>query len=79
MELEDAVTLHPCKCLMALAMQWGLQYSALERLRTPLQRQGLGKRKAETDNGSRRVRAREDQGSDSAESTSSTGSESTSS
>jgi hypothetical protein len=74
MELEDAVTAHPYKCLMQLAMKWGLQYSALERPRTPLQRQGLGKRKAETDNGSRRVRAREDHGSDST-----TGSESTSS
>jgi len=53
-------------------MGWGLQYSLLERPRTPLQRQR--KRKADTDNGSRRVRAREDQGDDSA-----TGSESTSS
>ena len=59
-DLKIAVTEHPYKCLKALAMMWGLQYSDLERPRTYLQRQGLGKRKAETDNGSRRVRARED-------------------
>jgi hypothetical protein len=35
-ELEDAVTAHPYKCLRALAMGWGLQYSLLERPRTPL-------------------------------------------
>jgi len=58
MELEDAVAAHPYKCLMALAMKWGLQYSVLERPRVPLQRQGLGKRKAETDNWSRRVGTR---------------------
>ncbi|XTI87155.1 hypothetical protein V2W45_1386868 [Cenococcum geophilum] len=73
-ELEDAVTTQPLRCLRALAMKWGLQYSLLEY---PGQQEGLGrrqKRKAETDNGSRRVRARGDQGNDSA-----TGSESTSS
>ena len=73
-ELKDAVTAQPLMCLRALAMRWGLQYSLLEY---PGQQEGLGrrqKRKAETDNGSRRVRAREDQESDSisqAESTSS--------
>ncbi|XTI91429.1 hypothetical protein V2W45_1495155 [Cenococcum geophilum] len=40
-ELEDTVTAHLYKCLRALAIIWGLQYS-------------LGKRKAETDNGLRR-------------------------
>ena len=73
-ELEDAVTAQPLMCLRALAMRWGLQYSLLEY---PGQQEGLGrrqKRKAETDSGSRRVKAREDQGNDSA-----TGSESTSS
>ena len=76
MDLEDAVAAHPHKCLRALAMTWGLQYSVLERLERPLQHEGLRrhqKRKAETDNGSRRIRAREDQDSDSA-----AGSESTS-
>ena len=60
------VTVQPYKCLKALAMTWGLQYSILKRLRTPLQQEGhLGKRKAKIDNGSRQVRAREDQnGSD---------------
>jgi hypothetical protein len=75
MELKDAVTVHPYKCLQALATTWGLQYSALERLRTPLRLQGLlGKRKAETDNGLRRIRARQGQDNSSA-----TGSESASS
>ena len=75
MELEDAVTAHPDKCLRALAMSWGLQQTALERL-GGLQREVRlrGKRKADTDNGSRRVRVREGQDNDSA-----TGSESTSS
>ena len=85
MELEDAVTAHPDKCLRALAMSWGLQQTALEQLGEPSRQEGrrrrpfrqegrLGKRKADTDNGSRRVRAREGQDNDSA-----TGSESTSS
>ena len=63
-------------------MSWGLQYTALERLGGPSRHEGrvggpfrqegrLGKRKADTDNGSRRVRAREGQDDDSA-----TGSES---
>jgi len=73
--IENAVTAYPSKCLRSLAMTWGLQYSALERLGRPQRQEGLGrhhKRKADTDNGSRRVRAREDQDSDStAESTSS--------
>ena len=56
-------------------MTWGLQYSALERLRTPLRPQGLlGKRKAEADSGLRRIRARQGQDNSSA-----TGSESASS
>jgi len=38
MELEDAVTTHPYRCLKALAIIWGLQYSALEPPRVPLQR-----------------------------------------
>jgi hypothetical protein len=82
MEIEDAVTAHPYKCLRALAMKWGLQYSVLERPVRSLQQKDLvrhQKRKAETDNGSRRIRAREDQDSDSAESTSSREVESTSS
>ena len=64
-------------------MTWGLQYSALERLGRlqhdkrlggPLRQEGrLGKRKADTDNGSRRVRAQEGQDNNSV-----TGSESTS-
>jgi archaellum component FlaC len=65
-EIEDAVAMYPNRCLRSLAMAWGLQISALER---PGQQEGLGryqKRKAETDNGSRRVRAREDQDSNSA-------------
>ena len=85
MELEDAVTAHPDKCLRALAMSWGLQQTALEQLGEPSRQEGrrrrpfrqegrLGKRKADTDNGSRRVRAREGQDNDSA-----TGSESASS
>ena len=75
MELEDAVAAHPYKYLRALAMTWGLQYSVLKRPGRS-QQEGLvrhQKRKAETNNGSRRIRAREDQGNDSAE-----GSESTS-
>jgi len=82
MEIEDAVTAHPYKCLRALAMKWGLQYSVLERPVRSLQQEDLvrhQKRKAETDNGSRRIRAREDRDSDSAESTSSREVESTSS
>jgi len=85
MELEDAVTAHPDKCLRALAMSWGLQPTDLEQLGEPSRQEGrrrrpfrqegrLGKRKADTDNGSRRVRAREGQDNDSA-----TGSESASS
>src|SRR6266702_7015931 len=70
MELQDAVTAHPLKCLRSLAMKWGLQYSILERPRTA-QQEGPRKRKADTDNGSRRIRARQDQDNDSA-----TGSES---
>ena len=71
-ELEDAVTAHPDKCLRALAMSWGLQQTALERLGLQREVRLRGKRKADTDNGSRRVRAREDQNSSSAsESTSS--------
>jgi hypothetical protein len=66
--IENAVAAHPGSCLRALAMTWGLQYSALERKGEPSQarERGLGKRKADTDNGSRRVRAREDRESDSA-------------
>jgi len=56
-------------------MSWGLQYTALERLGGPSRYEGrvggpfrqegrLGKRKANTDNGSRRVRAREGQDDD---------------
>ncbi len=47
MELQDAVTAHPLKCLRSLAMKWGLQYSILERPRTA-QQQGPRKRKADT-------------------------------
>ena len=72
-DLDDTVTAHPYKCLRALAMLWGLHYSVLEPPVRPLQQEDLvrhQKRKAETDNGSRRIRAREDQDSDSTESTS---------
>ena len=36
MDLEDAVAAHPHKCLRALAITWGLQYSVLKRLERPL-------------------------------------------
>ena len=84
-EIEDAVNAYPSKCLRSLAMTWGLQYSALKRLGRlqhdkrlggPLQQEGrLGKRKADTDNGSRRVKAREGQDSDSASQAESTSSQ----
>ena len=62
--IESAVNDYPSKCLRALAMSWGLQYTALERLGGPLRQEGrvggpfrqegrLGKRKADIDNGSR--------------------------
>ena len=53
-ELQDMVTVYLYKCLRALAMTQGLQYSVLKRLAVPLQLKGLlRKRKADTDNGSR--------------------------
>ena len=86
MELEDAVTAHPDKCLRALAMSWGLQQTALEQLGEPSRQEGrrrrpfrqegrLGKRKADTDNGSRRVRAREGRDNDSVTESESTSSQ----
>ena len=72
LELKHAVTAHPEKCLMALAMKWGLQYSSLTRNGRLERLANFGKRKAETDNGSRRVRPKDGQESNSAaESTSS--------